>query len=96
MRKLLIATLAVSALGMAACSENAQQETAEAGNAIAQDAENAGDAIATGAENAADSAAQVATDAGNVVEGTVNAAGDAAAKAGDKIEAETEKAKAND
>jgi hypothetical protein len=107
MRKLLIASLAVAALGTAACSEKSQQATENAGDAIAQDAATAGDAIAhdaavagdkieAGANKAADATANAARDAGNVIEGTVNAAGDAVNKAGDKIATETQKAKAND
>ena len=75
MRKIILASMAAAAFSLAACSEKAQQETSEAGDAIAADA---------------------ASDAGNAVEGTVNAAGDAAAAAGDKIQEETKKAEAND
>ncbi|HZG32045.1 entericidin EcnAB [Sphingopyxis sp. YF1] len=96
MRKLIIASMAAAAFSLAACSEKAQQETSEAGAAVADDAAAAGDAVADGAAEAADATAAAAKDAGNAVEGTVNAAGDAAATAGDKIKEETAKAEAND
>ena len=96
MRKFILASMAAAAFSLAACSEKAQQETSEAGDAIAADAASAGDAVADGAADAADATADAAKDAGNAVEGTVNAAGDAAAAAGDKIQEETKKAEAND
>lgn len=67
MRKALLPLAAIAALGLAACSDNAKNETAEAGNAIAADAnatmgeaasdvEAATDGALTSAENAADRA----------------------------------------
>jgi len=96
MRKLIIASMAAAAFSLAACSDKAQQETSEAGAAVADDVAATGDAMAEGAADAADATADAAKDAGNAVEGAVNAAGDAAATAGDKIEQETAKAEAND
>lgn len=107
MRKFLIASLAITTFGLAACSDRAQQESNDAGtvvvvdsaqtdHTISNDAERLGESISTGASNAADKAAQVATDAGYVIEGTVNAAGAAAARAGESIKQETEKAKAGE
>ncbi len=96
MRKILIASMAAAAFSLTACSEKAQEETSEAGAAVADDAAAAGDAVAEGAADAADATAAAADDAGNAVEGTVNAAGAAADAAGDKIAEETAKAEAND
>lgn len=96
MRKMIIASMAAAAFSLGACSEKAQQETSEAGAAVADDAAAAGSAVADDATKAADATADAAKDAGNAIEGTVNAAGDAAAAAGDKIKEETKKAEAND
>src|SRR3546814_2758626 len=77
MRKLIIASMAAAAFSLAACSDKAQQETSEAGAAVADDVAATGDAMAEGAADAADATADAAKDAGNAVEGAVNAAGDA-------------------
>ena len=52
MRKIILASMAAAAFSLAACSEKAQQETSEAGDAIAADAASAGDAVADGAADA--------------------------------------------
>lgn len=51
MRKIILAAaIATSALGLAACSENAETETDEAVDAIAADADQAGEEIETTTE----------------------------------------------
>src|SRR3546814_8140113 len=79
MRKFIIVSMAAAAFSLAACSDKTQQETSEAGAAVADDVAATGDAMAEGAADAADATAAAADDAGNAVEGAVNAAGDAAA-----------------
>src|SRR3546814_2262093 len=91
MRKFIIVSMAAAAFSLAACSDKTQQETSEAGAAVADDVAATGDAMAEGAADAADATAAAADDAGNAVEGAVNAAGDAAAAAGAKVEQETAK-----
>ena len=81
MRKLLIASLAVTTLGFAACSDNSQQATQEAGEAIAQDAQTAGDAIAEDTKDTRDAIARDAAAAGDKTESGANNAADAPAKA---------------
>src|SRR5690606_16972172 len=75
MRKIIIASMAAAAFSLAACSEKAQDETAEAGAAVADDAAAAGDAVAEGAADAADATADAAKDAGAAVEGAAKDAG---------------------
>lgn len=83
MKRILLPLAAVAALGVAACSDNAQNETAEAGEAIgadvnatmgeaAQDVEAATDSALGSAENAADATgaaiSEAASDTGNAVD----------------------------
>ena len=82
----LVAALSIGALGLTGCSEKAQEETAEAGAAIGDDV-----------QGAATAASDAAVDAGNKVEGAAKAAkteagqamesaGEAADKAGEKMQ----------
>lgn len=92
MRKIVLAAaIAGSALGLAACSETAEQagETADAMaadaeanvEAMAEGAEGAVDAMAEGAEEAGDAMAEAAEDAAETAEAAVDAmAGDEAAE----------------
>jgi hypothetical protein len=78
MRKIILAAaLATSALGLAACSQKAENETSEAVEAMAADAEAATDAAAEGAEAAADASAEG-------VEAAADKAAEAAEAAADK------------
>lgn len=89
MKRVLLPLAAIAALGLAACSEQAQNETAEAANAIgadanatmgeaAQDVEAATDSALGAAENAADSL-------GNTIESGADRVGNAADAAGDEL-----------
>ena len=46
MRKIILASMAVAAFSLAACSEKAKEETSEAAGAVADDAAAAGDKVA--------------------------------------------------
>ncbi len=90
MKRVLLPLAALAALGLAACSEKAQNETAEAANTIAADAnatmgeaaadvEAATDGALSSAENAADRA-------GAAIGEGVDRVGNAADAAGDELE----------
>ena len=89
MKRALLPLAAIAALGLAACSEQAQNETAEAANAIGadanatmgeavQDVEAATDRALGAAENAAD-------DLGNAIDAGADKAGNAVEAAGDEL-----------
>ena len=89
MKRALLPLTAIAALGLAACSEQAQNETAEAANAIGadanatmgeavQDVEAATDRALGAAENAAD-------DLGNAIDSGADKAGNAVEAAGDEL-----------
>lgn len=89
MKRVLLPLAAVAALGLAACSEQAKNETADAANAIAadanatmgeavQDVEAATDSALGAAENTADGL-------GNAIGAGVEKAGNAADAAGDEL-----------
>ena len=73
---------AAAALGLAACSNNAKNESAEAANAIATDVGNTVDAGVNSVDNALDAAGNTmdnaAHDAANATHDAANAAGNAA------------------
>ena len=81
MRKIVLAAaIATSALGLAACSETAE-EAGEAVDAMAADAEANAEAVADAAGEAADATAEAAGDAAEAVEGAVEEATEAAEEA---------------
>ena len=94
MKKFALSIAAVAALGLAACTQNAQNETAEAGNAIAADANatmgEAIDDIDTATDNALGAAEATADQAGQSIENGADAVGAAAsnatAEAGQELE----------
>ena len=66
MRKIILAAaIATSALGLAACSENAETETEEAVDAMAADADEAGDDLEAAADETSDNVEAAADEAAN-------------------------------
>ncbi|HEY0624395.1 hypothetical protein [Sphingomonas sp.] len=87
MKRVALSFAAVAALGLAACSEKAQNETAEAANAIGadanatmgeavQDVQSATESALGTAENAADSIGNTVSEGADKVGNAVEAAGD--------------------
>ena len=87
MKRVLLPLAAVAALGLAACSDKAQNEAAEAANAIGadanavmgeaqQDVEAATESALGTAENAADSIGNTFSEGADKVGNAVDAAGD--------------------
>jgi len=96
MKKTLLPLAAIAALGLAACSQNTQNETAQAADAIAADAnatmsEAAGDVEAatdgalSSAENAADRAGAAIDRAGERADAAANRAGDRIEEGADRV-----------
>ena len=90
MKKILLPLAAVATLGLAACSDNAQNETAEAAEAVGADVNaTMGEAAAdveAATEGAIDSAENAADRAGAAIESGADRAGNAADAAGDELE----------
>ena len=87
MKKLfLVAALSIGALGLAGCSEKAQEETREAADAVGDDVTGAAAAASTAAAEAGNkvegAAEATKTEAGQAIE----AAGEAANKTGEKMQ----------
>ncbi len=85
MRKIIITGLVASAaLGLSACSQEAQDKTGEAANAIGNDVENgaqdAGNAIEAGTQAAGDSLDSAGNKIENGADSAANNADDAAAR----------------
>lgn len=87
MKRALLPVAAVAALGLAACSDKAQNEAAEAANAIGadanatmgeavQDVQDATESALGTAENAADSLGNTVSEGADKVGNAVEAAGD--------------------
>jgi len=87
MKRVLLPLAAVAALGLAACSDNAKNEAAEAANAIGadanatmgeaiQDVQSATDSALGAAENAADSLGNSVSEGADKVGNAVDAAGE--------------------
>ena len=81
-----IASLALITLPIAACSDNAQQETGEAADAIGDDFERAGDEAAQETREATQEAGAAADRLGDDIEQGAREAGAAADRVGDDIE----------
>lgn len=84
-----VSMLAAAALGLAACSDKAQNEAAEAANAVGTDIENTADAAVDTVDNALDGAGNAMDNAGeateNAAEGAANATGNALTEAGNEV-----------
>jgi hypothetical protein len=98
MKKFLIPALALTA-GLAACSNNAQDQTAQAANAIAADAsattENAVDDVSAASDRALGSAERSLDNAGAKLDNATDNLDVKADRAGDRIEAGADRAGAS-
>ncbi len=80
--------VAVAALGLAACSEKAQNEMGEAAGAVGNDVENNVDAGAAAVDNALESAGNEMEQAGDATENAVENGAAATENAADNAAAE--------
>jgi ABC-type glycerol-3-phosphate transport system substrate-binding protein len=92
-KSIVVSMMLAASLGVAACSETAQDESAEAANAVATDVETtteeAVDSIDAATDNALDATAAAADNAGDAVANgaaaAANATGDALIEAGEEV-----------
>ena len=83
------ALVSAAALGLAACSQNARNETSEAANAVGTDIGNTAEAGANSVDNALDAAGNsmdaMAANSTNATDNAANATGNALIDAGNAV-----------
>lgn len=84
-----LSMISAAALGLAACSNNAQNEASEAANAVGSDIENTAGAAVDTVDNALDGAGNAMDNAGEATENAAadatNATGNALTEAGNEV-----------